>query len=145
MRISDWSSDVCSSDLHLICAAYLQHRIDIVGACHRGNGKAAVGEMAGGAQFRLQVAGDDFQLDPQRGGVGAKALHEPGAPPGGGDEETQRLHVRHPQASSRRWMKAPAAPRWRVAPRSMASARSASADRPLGRWEEQTSELQSQM
>src|SRR3546814_13260694 len=92
--------------------------------------------MAGGAQFRLQVAGDDFQLDPQRGGVGAKALHQPGAPPGGGDEETQRLHGRHPQASSRRRTKASAASRWTVAPRSMASARRATTDRSLGRSEE---------
>src|SRR3546814_8026720 len=103
--------------------------------------------MAGGAQFRLQVAGDDFQLDPQRGGVGAKALHQPGAPPGGGDEETQRLHGRHPQASSRRRTKASAASRWTVDPRSMASDRSASTDRSLGkaRSEEHTSELQSLM
>src|SRR3546814_20623191 len=80
MRISDWSSDVCSSDLRLYPSrlarlAESHDTVEPVAIGHRDRGKAAVARRLGD-RFRLdrpfehRVAGKDAEGDKGAGGHG---------------------------------------------------------------------------
>src|SRR3546814_9447195 len=80
MRISDWSSDVCSSDLQAVvdrdqihqqagragAEAALDQRIDLVGAERGDDGEEADGEEAGGVPHRPLAAQPLGQRERQR-------------------------------------------------------------------------------
>src|SRR3546814_2066293 len=53
MRISDWSSDVCSSDLHAVAGD--EARETLTGADEQGGGSIAIGEFVFGGRTRASL------------------------------------------------------------------------------------------
>src|SRR3546814_4415221 len=60
MRISDWSSDVCSSDLQRLVSPPLDRRTDAHGFAIFGNGAAGDVEAFCPQQVHQRVVGQDF-------------------------------------------------------------------------------------
>src|SRR3546814_19619850 len=66
MRISDWSSDVCSSDLQLECTKY---RVDLalIDALHRVlSGQAIADQFLDRADLQAVLGGEALQFGPPR-------------------------------------------------------------------------------
>src|SRR3546814_3697971 len=89
MRISDWSSDVCSSDLVLIIAAHLRHRLVDPGVVERvGDRVVPLGPDALAEHHRhpargrkqLEIVAEDAALLAEQGDLAREAvgrLHRP--------------------------------------------------------------------